>query len=316
MKTNVRLSLTWLITGILLLSSALFLTNCKGHVEIFGIVDSVENCSPPFVVYFYPDAEHRTKKLEYTWTFGDGSESHEKEPVHVYDEYGVYEVNLHIRQNKVEQSYSIALYLTEDSTAVFSDWDYATLADDLWSPAYVEFQNYSEHATRFYWEFGDGETSNAKQPVHIYESVGLHKTVLNAICNDDTSKFARDLIIKPPPSDLIVHEVTVWYPDSYLGSDIWVDVWYGGLLEERSVLVEGVTSFPVTFSINEQMLFFDGDFNDDLLEFELWSSINPSEPLRIFGVESRDLQDKFYPTVIAKDDGYGYAYEAILAYRD
>ncbi len=318
MKTNVRFKLTGLLSSILIIFSLLFLSNCKGHVEVFGIIDSVENCSPPYVVYFYPDAEYNTKDLEITWDFGDGTTSHDKEPVHIYTDYGVFTVELSIRQKEAFDSKSAILYLTEDSTAVYADWDYASLADSLWAPAYVEFQNYSLHSTKFLWEFGttEADTSNEKNPIFIYEDQGTYTTVLNAVCNDDTSKYSREMIIKPPPGDILINEVTIWMPNQYVGTDIWVKLWYAGHEEDQSSLATAVTSFPITFVLTHNLYWFNGTYNNDLLEFELWSSIGDGNPEKIFGVESRDLQDEYYPTIIGRDDGYGFIFEALLDYRD
>lgn len=316
MKTKLRLSLKWVISGIILFSSAVFLTNCKGKADIYGIIDSVENCSPPFVVYFYADAEHRSKKLDYTWSFGDGTESHEHEPVHIYYEYDVYDVTLHIKQNKVEDYYTYKLYLTEDSVAVVADWDYATLADSLWVPAYVEFQNYSEHATNFIWDFDDGDTSSAKNPTHIFTSQGWHTTSMGAICEEDTTVYVRDLFIKPPPSIIDIYDVTIWMPTSFLGTDVWLEIWYDGFLEETTALATSVTSFPITFNVNERLISFNGNFNSAPLEFVIWSSINDGSPEWVFDIESRSLQFEYYPTIIGKDSGYGYAFEAGIGYLD
>ncbi|MCD4794116.1 MAG: hypothetical protein K8R54_12830 [Bacteroidales bacterium] len=315
MKTNVQFSLSGLLILILIIFSSILLTNCKGKVEVFGIIDSVENCSPPYVVYFYPDAEYRTKKLEITWDFGDGTTSHDKEPVHIYNEHGVYEVTLSIKQKEAFDSKSISLYLTEDSTAVYSDWDYATLADYLWAPAYVEFQNYSLHSTRFLWEFGTGvaDTSIEKNPTFVYENEGTYTTVLNAICNTDTSKFSRNMVIKPPPKKIDIFDVTLWMPSFYIGSDIDVVILFNGY-EETVVGAPGVADFPITFQVDITLFHFDGNYNSDELIFKIFSSYEKSEAT--FVIRARDLQFDYYPTLLAFDDLEGIQLEALIGYRD
>lgn len=316
MKTNAQLKkLLSLIIPIFIISTSVFLSNCKGHVEIYDITDSIENCSAPYVVYFYPDAEHRTKKLEYTWNFGDNTESHDQEPVHIYQKEGIYNVTLSIKQNKSFDSKSISLYLTADSTAPYSDWDYASYSDSLWAPANVEFQNYSKHATSFLWEFDDGDTSTVKNPTHVFQTQGTYTCLLNAICNGDTSKFSHQMIIKAPPSDILIDEVTVWLPDSYLGADVWVDLWYAGHHEEESNHTNSTSTFPVTFPITRNLYWFNGTYNQDNLEFEIWSDSDNSAPITTFRIESRDLQSDYYPTLISFDDGYGRKLKAKLEYR-
>ncbi len=315
MKTNLNFKILSFSIPLFAVFISVFLSNCKGHVEIFGITDSVESCSAPYVVYFYPDAEHRTKDLEYTWDFGDGTSSDEQQPVHIYQEQGVYKVTLSIKQNKSFDSKSISLYLTPDSTSAFSDWDYASRADSLWAPAYVEFQNYSKHATSFFWEFGDGDTSTVKNPSHIYNTEGIYPCTLSAICNGDTSFFSRNLIIKPPPTDILIDEVTVWLPSSYIGADVWVDLWYAGFHEQESSHTNSTASFPVAYPITRNLYWFNGDYNRDVLEFEIWSNLDNTAPVTTFRIESRDLQSDYYPTLISFDDGYGRKLEAKLEYR-
>ncbi len=316
MKTSVQKKLTGVLILFLVGFTSVFFSDCKGRVEIDDITDSIQNCSPPFVVNFYPHATYGSRDLEFTWTFGDGTESHEKEPVHIYNEYGTFQVTLTIRQKEAMESKSYYLYLIPDSVAPFSDWDYASRADSLWAPAYVEFQNYSKHTTHYLWEFGDGETSTDKNPIHIYDTQGTYTTLLNAMCNDDTSKYSRQMVIKPAPTDILIDRVTVWMPNQYLGTDIWVNIWYAGHLEDEGSVATAVTSFPITFNVAENLYWFNGNYNSDLLEFEVWSSMNDGDPERIFRIESRDLQLEYYPDIIGYDDGYGFKYEALLEYRN
>jgi len=304
-----------LVIFIFAISSSLFLSNCKGHVEIHGIIDSVSNCSAPYIVYFTADAEHRSKKLEYTWSFGDGTTSNEQKPMHIYSEDGVYQVNLHIKQNKVEDTETIKLYLTSDSTQTYSDWDYAIATDELWAPAKVEFQNYSKFATSYLWVFADGDSSRLIEPTHIYETPGTYKTALKAMCNGDTSTYTVDMKIKDSPSDIIVDEVTVWMPDNIIGNDIRLDIYYGNHLEHESIWISGVSSFPVTFKVNEKLRWFNGNYNSDLLEFIVFVNTDEVPEFR-FPIRSDDLLDDFYPSVLHFDDGYGRVLEATIGYQD
>jgi len=316
MKTTYQkkvLSILFLFFAVL---SSMFLSNCKGHVEIHEIRDSISSCSAPYVVYFYSDAEHRTRDLEYTWDFGDGTTSNDKEPMHIYKKDGIYQVNLHIKQYKVEDSKTVALYLTDDSTKTFSDWDYAIATDELWSPAKIEFQNYSKFATSYLWIFDDGDSSIVNNPIHIYETPGTYHTALKAMCSGDTSTYSMDMVIKDPPSDILIDKVTIWMPSSDVGSDLKLEIFYGSHItpEYESDWVDGVSSFPITFNVKKKLFWFNGIYNSDKLEFVVHSSTS-SIPL-IFYDEARDLQADFYPSVLSYDDGYGHALEALVGYQD
>ena len=47
-------------------------------------------------------------------------------------------------------------------------------------PLSVFFTNYSQNATSYTWDFGDGETSTDENPIHRYEGMGVYKVVLTA----------------------------------------------------------------------------------------------------------------------------------------
>lgn len=65
----------------------------------------------------------------------------------------------------------------------------------------VTFTNYSQHATSYAWDFGDGETSTEKDPVHIYASAGSYDIVLVAK-NDAgvTKSFSSSVELSDPNS--------------------------------------------------------------------------------------------------------------------
>jgi hypothetical protein len=105
-------------------------------------------------------------------------------------------------------------------------------------------------------------------------------------------------------------------PSMYIGTDIWIKIWYAGHLEYEGTVAPAVSSFPITFNVTENLYWFDGTYNSQLLEFEIWSSNNNGDPEKIFSIESRDLQLEYYPDIIGFDDGYGFKYEALLEYRN
>ncbi len=314
MKLKKHFKLIGLLIPIFALFLSVSLSNCKGKAVIHEIKDSIINCSAPYVVHFSADAEHRSRKLEYTWDFGDGTTSHERTPVHVYNESNVYQVSLSIKQNKAFDSQTKSINLTPDATKPYSDWDFAIAAGELWAPARVEFQNYSKFSTKFIWDFGDGNISSAQDPVHIFENEGTYRTLLSAICEGDTSKYSVDLIIKDSPSNILINEVSVRLPENILGHDIELEIWYNNNQDYRYRIRE-VSSFPVVFNVKKKLFRFNGDFNRDRLEFIVFVD-NDDVPYVNFYKESRDFQLDYYPSLITFDDGYGRDIKAQIGYQD
>ena len=67
----------------------------------------------------------------------------------------------------------------------------------------VTFTNFSQNATTYNWEFGDGETSTEKDPVHIYTTGGNYKVKLTAKnAANATAIFDQTIEIKDPNSAL------------------------------------------------------------------------------------------------------------------
>ena len=54
----------------------------------------------------------------------------------------------------------------------------------------VEFRNNSLNATSFHWDFGDGNTSTERDPIHIYSEIGNYTVVLTAFLDDKSDQHS------------------------------------------------------------------------------------------------------------------------------
>jgi PKD repeat protein len=105
----------------------------------------------------------------------------------------------------------------------------------------VVFTNSSHNAVRFEWDFGDGITSNAVDPVHIYTGSGSYQVTLTAISKSDLSDKAYQTIDVMIPTLLEV-EVVEYY-DEYPVENASVIV-YPTLSDwdaESNMITEGYT---------------------------------------------------------------------------
>lgn len=63
----------------------------------------------------------------------------------------------------------------------------------------VTFTNYSQNATSYMWEFGDGETSTDKDPVHVYATSGQYTVKLTAKnAANASADFSQTITITDP----------------------------------------------------------------------------------------------------------------------
>ncbi|MCB9045532.1 MAG: PKD domain-containing protein [Chitinophagales bacterium] len=133
-------------------------------------------------VYF-----HNLSRYSYSWLwrFGDGDSSFVKNPVHKYDSSGTFIVTLEAYNPyscKVVDILLDTIYIDSiEINAKLYAKDTACLHEK------VSMYNYSTNAQTYYWQFGDGDTSTAINPVHVYNKGGTFRIMLVAynpdLCN-------------------------------------------------------------------------------------------------------------------------------------
>ena len=132
----------------------------------------------------------------YLWNFGDGGFSVQKNPAHTYTETGTYDVAVTVWSEfgcKRTRTYNNMIFIHPVPRAEF------TALPELVSilDARVEFTNYSDGATTYFWDFGDGFTSmwTTDPQIHTYDAIGEYEIKLVAQnqyeCLDTISKKIR-----------------------------------------------------------------------------------------------------------------------------
>ena len=104
----------------------------------------------------------------WTWDFGDGTTSNDRNPVHTYQDTGVYTVSLTVVGPKGDDSITRKDYiqLTMPSVPVAN---FTAKPRSGNGPLVVQFTNTtSGHVSSLLWDFGDGTTSTEQNPVHTY----------------------------------------------------------------------------------------------------------------------------------------------------
>lgn len=137
----------------------------------------------PFTVEFTDESQNGVENWSWTFPGGNPDTSNLQNPVVVYGQPGVYSVILRVSNATgtvvlVKEEYIIA---GEPPLASF---------DFLTDTNYVEFENQSELAESYHWDFGDGTTSDNKNPDHNYAEDGeyLVTLVVSNYCGSDTAE--------------------------------------------------------------------------------------------------------------------------------
>jgi len=117
----------------------------------------------------------------WNWDFGDGctcsSSKPERDPAHVYEKPGTYLVSLEAIGPDGDRDVRIEKIVVTDNKKVTTDFTSKTLSKK--APFKVAFTGKSD-AKDLRWNFGDGGTSSAKDPVHVYKKAGNYRVSLTA----------------------------------------------------------------------------------------------------------------------------------------
>jgi PKD repeat protein len=123
------------------------------------------------------------------WQFGDGSISNLKNPVHVYENAGVYDVSLTIETENCSNTFVRNMKVV-GIAGCLADFDFDQTDPDV--PG-VYFENLSPaDSLLYFWDFGDGTISNDFSPDHLYSNFGDYTVKLRILgfgCSDSISKI-------------------------------------------------------------------------------------------------------------------------------
>ena len=115
-------------------------------------------------------------KWNYRWLFGDETSSVLKDPSsHTYAASGEYEIWLRVDGENCSDSLRQIVTIYPTLPAI----DYGPDVEGC-PPLEVNFYNNTVDAHTFFWDFGDGNVSSEKEPVHTYHTSGKYKVKLMA----------------------------------------------------------------------------------------------------------------------------------------
>jgi len=184
----------------------------------------------------------------YLWDFGDTDTSTAASPVHTFLTPGVYPVSLTVTRStplpvvsnqktatitvKHDITGSIATDLHDNPTfvdnTVMAYFESSIIASTA-SGVTVQFSNLCQGAVTsptYYWDFGDGTTSTAAAPYHVYTTTGDYTVTLvvaSAEGTDTRSNSSYISISRPWIVDIDQHEgvgATVWKDIRVLSENI------------------------------------------------------------------------------------------------
>jgi PKD repeat protein len=183
---------TFTIAGEYLVSLEIANETCSSNYSMYVYTGSYigdtiwvpENCQ----AYFYPIIETNNKVsfinqsygsiIDNIWDFGDGTTSNEVNPIHEYANQGEYIVTLAV--NTLDNCASkIEMFVTVGDYSYISDSVLTALFIPEINGNSVTFHDKSVgKIDNRYWDFGDGESSIEKDPIHIYSELKTYFVTL------------------------------------------------------------------------------------------------------------------------------------------
>ena len=140
-----------------------------------------------------------------TWSFGDGDLSTLANPQHTYRHPGLYLVTLSVGNYTLTcwTAASAAVLITDSIVPCQSNFTYTT--SPATGPKMVQFTDLSTGSpSQWQWDFGDGDSSVQRYPIHSYAAPGTYHVCLTIAGDYCASTFCQDLVIQ---DSLVFHQV-------------------------------------------------------------------------------------------------------------
>ena len=125
------------------------------------------------------------------WNFGDGARSTIQNPIHIYEDTGLFNITLIVGNNGCFDTLTYTNYIhVKPPIAIF------TVSPSCANKYLRVFTDRSIGADTWNWDFGDGTTSTLQNPSHTYSSVGTFTVSLTVVnfstgCDYTTTTLIR-----------------------------------------------------------------------------------------------------------------------------
>ena len=193
------------------------------HVST-GIVTPIANFSgspttgtAPLNVNFTDASDN--SPTDWYWTFGDGNNSTEQNPSHIYNAVGNYTVNLTANNSAGNNATSKVDYIVVTKQVLSPIANFTSNATDGSTPFDVQFTDLSTNEpTNWLWNFGDNVTSTDQNPLHRYNVSGNFSVSLavgNSAGNDSMNKLSYINVTEtpaPPLAQFVANRTQMWSP--------------------------------------------------------------------------------------------------------
>lgn len=154
--------------------------------------------------------------FEFNWTFGDGENSYEQNATHTYRTPGYYQAEL-----RVTDAYGWTDFYLSPTITILEHLEAEIAASPVPTDVGIQvafdstISNGTHGPLSYYWEFGDGGTTNDQSPAHSYDAPGAYQVNLTvvdfmgAIAHDQMTiqvNLVPSLEVSASPLEIDVHQ--------------------------------------------------------------------------------------------------------------
>jgi PKD repeat protein len=173
------------------------------------------------------------------WDFGDGATSTEQDPVHTYEEAGLYTVTLTVSNGTLTETIEREDFI-EVLEAIAPEASFTAQPTDAFVGQMVTFSNFSIQGSaapiEYDWDFGDGGTSNDENPTHVYLEPGVFDVSLTATTPAGSDTATETSLISvttttPPIADFSTNVATalpgqtIMFRDESTAGSLAIESW-------------------------------------------------------------------------------------------
>ncbi|WP_430812046.1 MULTISPECIES: PKD domain-containing protein [unclassified Carboxylicivirga] len=135
------------------------------------IVDKEEGCFPHKVKF----TNYSVGGDDFTWDFGDGVSSTVRSPSHTYEQAGIYTAALTVAGPDGQDAVFTQRIIVHDHPVA----DFTVGPEVVYIPEdEIRCHDMSIDAIRWFWDFGDGNSSEERNPSHTYSDGGVYDITL------------------------------------------------------------------------------------------------------------------------------------------
>ncbi|MBI9064429.1 MAG: PKD domain-containing protein, partial [Marinilabiliaceae bacterium] len=140
-----------------------------------GFIMDVEAGCYPLTVEF---TNYTVGGSVFNWEFGDGAVSSLRNPTHTYEEPGEYSAILTVPgPDGVDDVFSKTVVVHDHPIA-----DFNVTPEVVWIPGDGnKYYDLSIDAVSWFWDFGDGSTSEEQNPAYEYQDAGMYSVTLTVL---------------------------------------------------------------------------------------------------------------------------------------